>query len=742
MQRLGRTAVRFRVAIIIAAVVGFSLAGAVGGGVADSLSNGGFEDPGSESFAAAEYLEEEFGAGAPDVTLLVAAVDGSVDAPDAAAAGAALTAELAGADGVASAVSYWSLGSPPPLRSLDGDLALVFATLEGDQGEVVTRAGELAEEFAGSRGAVEVLAGGVAPFFSEVQETLERDLTRAELIAFPVTAVLLIIIFGTVVAALLPLMIGAFAIVSTFLVLQVLSGITEVSIFSLNLTTGLGLGLAIDYSLFVVSRYREELAGGFTPATAVIRTVQTAGRTVLFSAGTVIVALSSMMVFDLAFLRSMGYAGIAVVALAAIGAVVILPAVLALLGHRVEKLRVRKVRTSTDGEGGWHRMAMIVMRRPWPVATAAIVLLAVLGAPFLGVRLGASDERVLPPGTNARIVGDTIREEFNAYETAPINVVAPEGASDPTVVGPYAASLSSLDHVARVDSIAGSYIGGVQVIPPGLASVRFASRDGAGTYLSVIADVAPSSEEGEELIGDLRGADAPFPVLVQGGAAELVDSKASLLGSLPWAIGIIAATTFVLLFLMFGSVVVPLKAVILNLLSLSATFGALVWVFQDGNLSSVLNFTATGSLDITMPILMFSIAFGLSMDYEVFLLSRIKEEHDRTGDNVQSVATGLERTGRIVTAAAILIAVVFVAFGTSDVSFLKMFGVGMTLAVLVDAFIVRATLVPAFMRLAGEANWWAPRWLRRVYARFGIREAAELEARPLATKGPALVEEV
>jgi RND superfamily putative drug exporter len=434
-----------------------------------------------------------------------------------------------------------------------------------------------------------------------------------------------------------------------------------------------------------------------------------------------------MLVFELAFLRSFGYAGIAVVAMAALGAVVILPAMLALLGTRIERLRVRKTEPRTDGAGVWHTIAMTVMRRPWPIATAAVLLLVVLGLPFMRVVLGNSDDRVLPETANARIVGDVLREEFDAFETSPLLVVT-TGPVDPVGVSAYAAELSAVEGVARVDALTGSYAGGALVADPGPANLRFGATD--GTYLSVVADVAPTSSEGEALVSDLREHDAPFEVLVSGGAAAVVDTKASLYASLPWALAIIGIATFVLLFLMFGSVVVPAKAIVLNLLSLSATFGALVWIFQDGNLSGLLGFTATGSLEITMPILMFAIAFGLSMDYEVFLLSRIKEEYDISHDNVQSVALGLERTGRIVTAAALVIAVVFIAFATSNVSFMKMFGIGMTLAVLVDAFIVRATLVPAFMRLAGDANWWAPAWMRRIHDRFGISEHVDLDAPP------------
>jgi RND superfamily putative drug exporter len=403
-----------------------------------------------------------------------------------------------------------------------------------------------------------------------------------------------------------------------------------------------------------------------------------------------------------------------------VGAVVVLPALLAVLGPRVEKLRVRKLRTNT-ATGVWHRLALAVMKRPIPIATIAVALLIFLGLPFLNARFGQADDRVLPPGSEARVVGDLMRAEFAGFDSSPIDIVA-LGLTDSTEIDALSANLSSMTGVARVDSLTGTYLGGQQVIPAGMANLRFASD--AGTYLQVVPALEPGSAEAEDLVREIRAFDAPVDLALTGPTAALVDSKEAIFSDLPLAIAIIGAVTFVVLFLMFGSILVPAKAVILNLLSLSATFGSMVWVFQEGHLSELLGFTATGQLDLTMPILMFAIAFGLSMDYEVFLLSRIKEEYDQTGDNVSSVARGLERTGRVVTSAAVLIAVVMVAFATSGVTMMKMFGIGMTLAVLVDAFIVRATLVPAFMRLAGRANWWAPRFLRRIYDRFGIRESA------------------
>jgi RND superfamily putative drug exporter len=533
----------------------------------------------------------------------------------------------------------------------------------------------------------------------------------------------LILVFGSAVAASLPLTLGILAIIGSFFVLRVIAGITQVSIFSLNLATAMGLGLAIDYSLFVTSRYREELRHGLSTKTAIVRAVETAGRTVVFSALTVASSLAALLVFPLSFLRSFAYAGVAVTVLAATGAVIVLPALLAVLGPRIDTLVLWRRRPRTEGYGFWHRVATFVMRRPVVVGGAAIALLLVLGSPFLHIHFGLPDDRVLPKSASSRQVQEQIRTNFVSQEAGALELVA-ANAGNPNALAPridtYAASLSRLSGVARVDAATGSFIAGTKVIGPNPASARFVAS--TGTWLSVVPSVEPNSAAGEHLVHEVRDTQSPFPVKVGGPSAQLVDSKASLFGKVPLAGGIIALVTFVVLFLMFGGVLVPVKALVLNLLSLTATFGAMVWIFQDGHLSGFLDFTPTGTIDTTTPLIMFCVAFGLSMDFEVFLLSRIKEEHDLTGDNIHSVAMGLERTGGIVTALAGIIAVVFLAFATSKITFIKLFGIGLAMAVVMDATVIRATLVPAFMRLAGDANWWAPPFLRRVYDRYGIHD--------------------
>jgi putative drug exporter of the RND superfamily len=736
LTRLGRLVLRRRWAILAATLVAVALAGAFGGGAIGHLKSGGFDDPAAESVKAAATLRDAFGTGDPNLVLLVTARHGDVDDPAVARRGEDLTRRLAAEPDLGQVASYWSLDAPS-LRSQDGRQALVLGRVTGDEEALDERAKQLTAAYAADGPDVRVQVGGQIQVFREVGEQVERDLVRAEGLAVPITLLLLVVVFASAVAGMLPLAVGGFAIVGTLLLLRLLGDLTDVSIYALNLTTALGLGLAIDYSLFIVSRYREELRAGREPAAALLVTMATAGRTVLFSAATVAVSLLALLVFPLYFLRSFGYAGIAVVALAAVGALVVLPALLAVLGRRVDRLRLpirrrRVARPSAAGGGFWHRLATGVMRRPLPVATAVVALLLLLGTPFLGVRFGLPDDRVLPAGAASRQVADALRAGFAADESSALSVVA-TGIGDPTGrrqdIDRYATALSRLDDVSRVDALSGSYADGRRLQAPSPAAMRSAASD--GTWLSVVPSVASSSPRGEDLVARIRALPAPFGAQVTGPAAQLVDTKASLAAHLPAAAAIIATVTFLLLFLMTGSVVVPLKALVLNLLSLTAAYGAMVFVFQDGHLADVLGFTATGTIDTSMPVLMFCIAFGLSMDYEVFLLSRIKEEHDRTGDTVAAVAVGLERSGRIVTAAAALLAIVFAAFATSRVSFLQLFGVGTALAVVVDATLIRALLVPAFMRLAGQANWWAPAPLRRLHRRVGLRDGtrlAELEA--------------
>jgi RND superfamily putative drug exporter len=724
-ERLGRFAVRRRILVLVLTGVFLAGAGALGGGVAERLSQGGFDDPRAESTLAADRLLDEFDAQNPNLILLVEARSGTVNSAEVAKAGQKLAAALEADPDVEKVFSYWDAKSPA-LLSHDRKQALIMGVIPGEQDEVITSVKEVSPRFQNYEDpAVDVTVTGLAEVFRQMQHQIESDLVRAEAIALPITLIALIFVFGSIVAASLPLAVGILSIMGTFLALTVIAELTEVSIFSLNLTTAMGLGLAIDYSLFIVSRYREELRKGSEVNDAVIETVRTAGRTVAFSGFTVAVSLAALLIFPMAFLRSFAYAGVAVVLLAALVSTVFLPALLSVLGHRVDKGRIFKREPKPVGEGFWHRIAMSVMRRPISIATVVIVFLVLLGSPFFGVDFGQTDDRALPESVSSRQGLDTIRRNFDINGANTLNVVAAD-AGDPRAMSDdidgYSSRLSQIPGVYAVQSLTGTYVNGALAVPPDPGSARFAIQD--GTWVQVVPAVEAYSPEGEELVKAVRDVEAPFDFQLGGASAELVDSKESIFNRVPMAGILIGIATFVLLFLMFGGLLVPVKAIVLNLLSLSATFGAMVWIFQDGNLSGVLNFTPLGFLDTTTPILMFCIAFGLSMDYEVFLLSRIKEEHDLTGDNTSSVAIGLEHTGRIVSAAALILSIVFLAFGTSGVSFIKMFGIGLALAIVMDATLVRGTLVPAFMRLAGEANWWAPNWLRTIQERVGLSESA------------------
>ena len=728
LNRLGWVTVRHSRLTLLLAVLGIVVAGVIGAGVIDKLTTGGFVSPSSESENARLTLLKEFEQGPPNVVVLVTATNGTSDSPDVAAAGTELTRKLADEPGVEQVWSYWSPGSPPPLRSADGHSALLFARIGGSADDVQQTIKTLSPAFTTTGPIVTTQVGGTAEVARQSQEQIRGDLEFAEMISLPALLILLVLVFGGVVAAGLPFAIGAISVVGTLLVLRILTALTDVSLFAMNLTTALGLGLAIDYGLFIVARYREERRRGLQHPDAVVRSVETAGRTVLFSAATVAASLSALLVFPTTFLRSFAYAGIAVVALSALGAIVVLPALLAVAGPHMDRFPI--FRRAIEGRhripkpGAWRRLALAVMKRPIVTGGAVVALLLALGAPFLGVRFELPDHRVLPTDTSSRQVQETIDRDFARGEGSNLIVVAkgPDAANTSAdVIAAYATELSGIAGVARVDAATGSYANGASIsgAPQDVASFL----NGVGTWLSIVPAVEPLSPDGERLVDDVRSAPRPFPVEVGGASAVLVDTKSALFSRLPVAVGLIALITFIVLFLFTGGVLLPLKGLVLNLLSLTATFGAMVWIFQDGRFADQLGFTPTGSLDANMPILMFCVAFGLSMDYEVFLLSRIKERYDLTGDNEEAVAYGLENTGRLITTAAAMLGIVFLAFGTSGITFIKLMGFGTALAVMMDATLVRGVLVPAFMRLAGDANWWAPGWLRAVHRRIGLKES-------------------
>ncbi len=559
-----------------------------------------------------------------------------------------------------------------------------------------------------------VKIGGTNAVTADINTRVSSDIGRAEGLSMPILLILLVFVFGSLVAALLPLAVGGLAILGSFTALKVISEFTDVSVFAVNIVTIMGLGLAIDYGLFMVSRFREELANGATVERAVARTMATAGRTVAVSAVTVAVSLSGLLLFPQTFLRSMGYGGIAAVVVAALAALTVLPALLAVLGHRVDALSVRtllrrkpKAVVATEQEFWW-RLAHSVMRRPAVYAVVIVAFLLFLAAPFLHVRFGGIDARVLPTSAESRQVSDTLSTDFPGNST-PLNAVL-------TLRNPVdsaAGQASVQDFVQRAQAL------------PGAEGVRVAGAKGTTAEVDIGYSGQSLGSSAKDLLTHVRAlpvGNGVSQVLVGGPTAEEVDLLHSLAERLPWMGLLIALATFTLLFLAFGSLVLPIKAIVMNVLSLGASFGAITWIFQEGHLSGFLGFTSTGTVEATQPILVFAIVFGLSMDYEVFLLSRMREQYDLTGDNTEAVAQGMQRSGRIITSAALLLIIVVGAFSTSSISFIKLIGVAMLIGIVVDATLVRSILVPATMKLLGNANWWAPKALRGLYSKYGISE--------------------
>lgn len=735
-ERMAELAIRRARLILVVAVVAMALMGALGAGAFGKLLGGGYDDPSSQSTRAGEVIDEKFD-GETNLVLLVRASEGRIDAPEARQSGKALVADLKKEKNLENVISYWDTASPD-LRSKDAREAMVLAHVKGDDLERDENAKSVIDAYAGPyKGALTVQAGGGAAVTSEMGTQSGEDLLLAEAIAVPLTLVLLLLVFGSLIAALLPLIIGLIAIAGTFAELFVLGSITDVSIFAINLTTALGLGLGIDYALLMVSRFREQLAAGASVEDAVRRTVSTAGRTVAFSAATVAAALGALLVFPQYFLRSFGYAGVGVVAIAAISTLFVMPALFVVLGHRVNSGRLPWARRgrSTGRAPLWGRLAGTVMRRPALTALPVLAVLLLAASPLLGITFGTPDERVLPEDAQSRQVSSVLQEKFNGNDDAALHVVI----DDPLSKAPlqtYATDLSGLKDVVRVETSQGTYADGRSeaTIPGNKALGRPDAQQ-----VTVVSTLPPKSDAAQDLVTEVRSIDPPAGAqpLVGGVDAELVDSKDSIGSRLPLAVALVALTTFLLLFLFTGSIVQPLRALLLNMISLGATLGVMTWIFQDGNLSSLLGFTAQ-PMEVSMTVLMFCIAFGLSMDYEVFVTSRIKELHDLGEDNESAVTNGLGHTGRIVTAAACLLAVSFFAFGTAKLSFMQMFGLGSGLAILIDAVAVRGILVPAAMRLLGRSAWYAPGFLRTFHERFGLSEGGPA---PEPAAAPQLVNE-
>ncbi|CAB4719760.1 unannotated protein [freshwater metagenome] len=692
-EKLGHVLVRRRKAVLALFIIAVIATGAIGSLVFSRLQDGGYSDPKSDSAQVTQYLSETFNVQDPAVVLLVDAGTTLSD-PDVVMRATNLESAINTDPEVTRTLSYWSSGGSPLFVSKDQKASYIFIYSKDKDPTVATDlAKRILDAYQGKKFGFTIYVGGYATFSYSISNQISKDLALAESISIPLTFILLIFVFGGLIASAMPLVVGVSAILGAFFALYLISLATGVSIFALNLVTGMGLGLGIDYSLLMVNRFREELHHGRSVEESVAITVKTAGRTVFFSGITVMITLASLMFFPLMFLKSFGYAGVTVVAMAVLGAIIPLPAILALLGHRIDKFTVRKSAITPKEDGRWAQTARFVMRRPISIVLLTLIFLGLLTAPIQNIVFSQVDAQVMPASSAIAITAKVTTERFPGQEGNPIQIIIPQSSADSPEVISYREALKALPGIERVDPI--EAIG---------TTLRF----------SAIHTMSSRTPKAEQLINDIRALPAPSGTLVGGVAADYADSQAGIARTLPWALLWIAIGVLILLFAFTGSIILPIKAVILNFLSLAATMGAMSWVFVEGHMQWLTgSFTVTRTIDTSMVILIAVVAFGLSMDYELFLLSRIKEEHDSGKSNIDAVATGLQRSARIITAAAALLAVVFATFLTSGVTSIKTLGFGVAVAILIDATVVRAFLVPALMRLFGERNWWAPEWMKR-----------------------------
>jgi len=693
-EKLGHLVVRRRKSMLAFFIIGILTAGTVGSLVFSRLDSGGYSDPNSDSYQVYNYLHDTLKIADPNVVVVVDSGDSPINDPSIAAKARLLEAEMAKVSGVTKTLSYWSTGGEKTLVAKDGKAAyiLVYSKAEAFTPESQEMGNYFQKNFDGKRDGLTIYSGGVGVVGNAINEKISKDLALAEAISIPLTFILLVLVFGAMVASAMPLIVGVSAILGAFFILYLISLITSVSIYALNLTTGMGLGLGIDYALLMVNRFREELHRGKSIEDSIVGMMSSAGKTVFYSGLTVLVTLLSLTFFPLPFLKSFGYAGVSVVAIAVAGALFGLPPILALLGNKVDKGVIRKSAITHKDDGRWAQTARLVMKRPVAVVLVSLIILGVLAAPIKNIAFSQGDSRILP-ASNPAAVATALQESRFASNIATVDFVIVNGAGKENEISNYIEEIKKVSGIVSVSA--------PQVIGNDIRVVAYES-------------MLPRSPEAQKLIHDLREINAPQGTLVGGAAADYTDSQDAISNTLPWALGWIAISVLILLFVFTGSIILPIKAVLLNVMSLTATLGVLTWVFVDGNLQWLVgSFTVTGSLDTSIGILIAVVVFGLSMDYELFLLSRIREEHLLGKSNVESVATGLQRSARIITAAAVLLAVVFAAFITSGVTSIKTMGFGVAFAVLLDATLIRALLVPALMRLLGERNWWAPKAMQR-----------------------------
>jgi RND superfamily putative drug exporter len=749
-DRLGRFAVRRRWWIVGAWAILILVALPFAPQAPGALSAGGFILDDLEAARARQLLQDELGV-EPSAFVLVYSSDTlTAGTPAWLAAVNEATSEVASAPNVTRVLSHVLA---PNQVSDDGRTAydIVFLDIPPDDSpDAIPPVEAVLNDVPGLR--VQI-AGGPA-FYGDVQEVTEGDLQRAELISLPLAAFALLLVFGSLFAAGVPLAVGGASVLVALAGIFVVASVTPMSIFVLNLATLLGLGLGVDYSLLMTSRFREELAHREGPdrvADSVRVTVATAGRAVFFSGLTVLLGLLGLVLFEFMILRSVGIAGAIVVGLAVAAAITLLPAILAIMGTRIDRYSIRRVAVEPSSNGPWARLARRVMRHPVRVLVPTLAFLLLLGIPFLSVRFNAPDATILPPDVPSREAYDVLAREFGEGEFAPL-VLAVRTTGDATtpenvaLLHDYSRRLAADPRVARVASLVDvdprltleqyQLLYASPAGPPDrfVATSLGATTKGDLTAFTVYTPFGPNNEQGRALVRDLRDPAGPLAspagttVLVGGGAADVDDVVSRVWADFPRTAAFIVITTFLVLFVLLRSVVLPIKALAMNTLSIVASFGALVWIFQEGNLSGPLGFQPLGFVETTQPVILFCVLFGLSMDYEVFLLSRMKEVWDRTGDNTEAVARGLERSGRIVSSAALIVVLVAGSFAFADIVLIKALGLGVAIAVALDATVVRALLVPATMRLLGKWNWWVPRRLDRALQPILPRTEAEVEA--------------
>jgi putative drug exporter of the RND superfamily len=694
-ESLGHAIVRRRKSAVALFIISVLVSGVIGSLVFSRLDSGGYSNPASESYKVYEYLKNDLKIEDPAIVIVVDAEVVDVNDPTVVQKAAALEAKIAQEPGVERTLSYWSSGGVDSLKSSDGKAAYILVYGDGDAFTPESqKLGKFFQEnYDGSYQGLTLYAGGVGVVSHAITKKISDDLKIAEAVSIPLTFILLAFVFGALVASAMPLIVGVAAILGAFFILYLFTLFTDVSIYALNLTTGLGLGLGIDYALLMVNRFREELRRGKSVEDSVITTVATAGKTVFYSGLTVLVTLFSLTFFPLPFLKSFGYAGVSVVTIAVIGAIVGLPAILAVIGKKIDKGVILKSSITPKDDGRWAKTARFVMKRPTAVVLLSLIFLGILTAPIANIKFSQGDARMLPATNKAAIATALQADRFAGRTGEPIEIIIKDGAT-------------------KSEEIA-SYISRLQV-EPGVVAVVPPEIYGDDVRIIAYHSMLPRTPEAQELIHSIRDLSSVDQTLVGGVAADYTDSQDAISQTLPWAFGWIALSVLILIFVFTGSIILPIKAVVLNILSLAATMGVLTWVFVDGNLQWLVgSFTETGTLDTSIVILIAVVVFGLSMDYELFLLSRIREEHLAGKSNVDSVALGLQRSGRIITAAAAILAFVFAAFITSGVTSIKTMGFGVAFAIILDATIVRGLLVPALMRLMGERNWWAPKWMQR-----------------------------